>query len=85
MCRVNKQRKAECQEMDCPVIDYCEVHWGRECTKQMGNKVPRFIGGNPYAVVRMRISPTRSESVGQVGRVFWLRRSGQETCERVEE
>ncbi|MHB8182626.1 MAG: hypothetical protein ACYDDN_02585 [Candidatus Desulforudaceae bacterium] len=82
MTRVEYERLDQCQQMDCPVMPDCAIYWGKECTKQHGNKVPRLRSGAfRRAKVRLAV-PVVTEQIGRLGQVFWLRHPMQETFER---
>jgi hypothetical protein len=40
MSKKERRREAEC--MHCRYFGRCEQHWGMECNRQNGKKVPRF-------------------------------------------
>lgn len=85
MTRVEYERLDQCQQMDCPVMPDCAIYWGKECTKQHGNKVPRLRSG-AFRRARTRLQvPVVSERIGTLGTVFYLRHPMQETFERAVE
>ena len=72
--RVEFERTEQCRQMDCPVIQSCQVKWGRECVRQSGSRIPRFKGhGSPYRQASRELErPLRVEPVGTLGTVIWL-------------
>jgi len=43
MDKKQAQAKLECQQFRCSYYHRCKVHWGKRCTRQGGQKVPRFV------------------------------------------
>lgn len=74
MSRTEARRRQECKEADCSVIKYCQIHWGKECVRQDGNKIPRFRGaGSPYRRAARELErPVQVERIGSLGTVIWL-------------
>ena len=82
MTKLERERLEQCRQMDCLVLPDCAIYWGKECTKQHGNKVPRLRSG-AFRRARTRLQvPVVSERIGTLGTVFYLRHPMQETFER---
>jgi len=42
MTKIECERKEACDQAKCRSINKCAVHWGKDCNRQGGKKIPRF-------------------------------------------
>jgi len=75
MTKIERDRRLECLEADCPVFPDCRVKWGNKCARLYGKKIPRLSpGAYRRAVRRAEPASHEVEQVSTLGTVIWLRR-----------
>lgn len=42
MTKLEMQRMRECRRAHCKEFRFCEIHWGQQCSRQGGKRVPRI-------------------------------------------